>query len=128
MRRRVGSSFEGWAPLHECAVQLRLDAGGWRPVLRSGVWAPGPLAPRLLWGIQHGIGNSSHSPPAFRRSPAFLLLDPTSESCREFVVNIISDWFVEAANHTCGDFERGVDEMKLAGLTPVLRREGAQRH
>jgi flavin reductase (DIM6/NTAB) family NADH-FMN oxidoreductase RutF len=35
------------------------------------------------------------------------------------VVNIISDWFIEAANHTCGDFDRGVDEMALAGLTPA---------
>jgi flavin reductase (DIM6/NTAB) family NADH-FMN oxidoreductase RutF len=37
----------------------------------------------------------------------------------EFVVNIISDWFIEAANYTSGDFDRGVDEMALAGLTPV---------
>jgi flavin reductase (DIM6/NTAB) family NADH-FMN oxidoreductase RutF len=35
------------------------------------------------------------------------------------VVNIISDWFVEAANHTCGDFPRGTDEMQQAGLTPL---------
>jgi flavin reductase (DIM6/NTAB) family NADH-FMN oxidoreductase RutF len=31
----------------------------------------------------------------------------------------MSDWFVEAANHTCGDFDRGVDELALAGLTRV---------
>lgn len=37
----------------------------------------------------------------------------------EFVVSIISDWFVEAANHTCGNFPPEVDEMKVAGLTPV---------
>ncbi|KXZ56193.1 hypothetical protein GPECTOR_1g167 [Gonium pectorale] len=37
----------------------------------------------------------------------------------EFVVNIISEWFAEAANHTCGDFPPGVDEMALAGLTPL---------
>ncbi|KAG1674457.1 hypothetical protein FOA52_003062 [Chlamydomonas sp. UWO 241] len=41
------------------------------------------------------------------------------EETREFVVHIISDWYVEAANHTCGDFDRGVDESTLAGLTPV---------
>ena len=34
------------------------------------------------------------------------------------MVNIISDWYIEAANHTCGNFARGVDEMALAGLTP----------
>lgn len=36
----------------------------------------------------------------------------------EFVVNIISDWFVEAANHTCGNFDAGEDEFTLSGLTP----------
>lgn len=36
---------------------------------------------------------------------------------REFVINIISDWFVEAANFTCIDFDRGVDEAMAAGLT-----------
>ena len=38
---------------------------------------------------------------------------------REFTVNIISDWFVEAANHTCGNYDPGVDEMSLSGLTPL---------
>lgn len=38
---------------------------------------------------------------------------------REFVVNIISEWFIEAANHTCGMFDYGVNEMQLTGLTPV---------
>lgn len=37
----------------------------------------------------------------------------------EFVVNIISEWYVEAANHTCGDFPPGADEAAAAGLTPV---------
>eukprot|EP00904_Undaria_pinnatifida_P002085 jgi/Undpi1/11878/HiC_scaffold_4.g01577.m1 len=41
------------------------------------------------------------------------------EASGEFVVSIISDWFVEAANHTCGNFPPEVDEMKVAGLTPV---------
>lgn len=38
---------------------------------------------------------------------------------REFVANLISEWFVEAANHCCGNFEYGEDEMQLAGLTPA---------
>jgi len=38
---------------------------------------------------------------------------------REFVVNIISEWFMEAANHCCGAFDYGVNEMELSGLTPV---------
>lgn len=37
----------------------------------------------------------------------------------EMVVSIISKWFVEAANHTCGPYDRGVNEMELSGLTPV---------
>lgn len=37
----------------------------------------------------------------------------------EFVVSIMSDWFVEAANHTCGSFPPEVDEMNVAGLTPI---------
>lgn len=37
---------------------------------------------------------------------------------REFVVNIVSEWMLAAANHTCGFYDRGVDEMGLAGLTP----------
>ena len=37
---------------------------------------------------------------------------------REFVVNVVSEWMLEAANHTCGFYDRGVDEMELAGLTP----------
>lgn len=40
-------------------------------------------------------------------------------SLREFVVAIMSDWFVEAANHSCGSFPPEVDEMAAAGLTPV---------
>eukprot|EP00897_Mesotaenium_endlicherianum_P010226 jgi/Mesen1/9231/ME000595S08644 len=37
----------------------------------------------------------------------------------EFVVSIISEWFVEAANHTCGAYGSDVDEMELARLTPL---------
>ena len=41
------------------------------------------------------------------------------EETGEFVVNIIGDWMVEAANHTSGDFPKEVDEMDLVGLTPL---------
>jgi flavin reductase (DIM6/NTAB) family NADH-FMN oxidoreductase RutF len=43
----------------------------------------------------------------------------TTNVCREFVVNIISEWYVEAANHCCGNFDYGDDEMQLSGLTPL---------
>ncbi len=32
---------------------------------------------------------------------------------------MISDWFVEAANFTCGAFDAGVDEMDMTGLAPM---------
>lgn len=35
------------------------------------------------------------------------------------VVCIISEWFLEAANHTCGAYDPSVDEMDVAGLTPL---------
>ena len=38
---------------------------------------------------------------------------------REFVTSIISEWFLEAANHTCGPYDADIDEMKLANLTPI---------
>jgi flavin reductase (DIM6/NTAB) family NADH-FMN oxidoreductase RutF len=34
-------------------------------------------------------------------------------------VNIISEWMVEAANHTCGAFPPEVDEFAVSGLTPI---------
>ena len=42
----------------------------------------------------------------------------------EFVVNVMSEWFVEAANHTCGQFASDADEMAEANLSPAasLRR------
>ncbi|GMG19463.1 unnamed protein product [Ambrosiozyma monospora] len=37
----------------------------------------------------------------------------------ECTINIISEWFIEAANFTCTDAPADVDEWKLAGLTPL---------
>lgn len=39
------------------------------------------------------------------------------EETSDFVVNIISDWFVESANHTCGSFSDDIDEISVSGLT-----------
>ncbi|CAN0236815.1 unnamed protein product, partial [Discosporangium mesarthrocarpum] len=41
------------------------------------------------------------------------------EASGEFVASIISEWFVEAANHACGNFPPEVDEMADSGLTPL---------
>lgn len=38
---------------------------------------------------------------------------------KEFVVNIMSQWYVEAANHTCGNYDAGVNEYEISGLTPI---------
>lgn len=37
----------------------------------------------------------------------------------EFTVQIISEWFLESANHTCGNFRFDVNEFQEAGLTMV---------
>ena len=39
--------------------------------------------------------------------------------CSEFTINMISNWFIEAANFTSGSFEPGVDEVDMSGLTPM---------
>ncbi|GAX77471.1 hypothetical protein CEUSTIGMA_g4915.t1 [Chlamydomonas eustigma] len=41
------------------------------------------------------------------------------EETGEFVINIISEWFVEAANFTAIEADRGFNELEAAGLTPV---------
>lgn len=38
---------------------------------------------------------------------------------KELTINIISEWFVEAANYACINAPRDVDEWKLTGLTPL---------
>lgn len=35
------------------------------------------------------------------------------------MVNIVSDWMVEAASHTCGAWPPEVDEFTKSGLTPI---------
>lgn len=39
--------------------------------------------------------------------------------CREFTLNMISEWFIEAANFTCGNYDHGVNELELANFTPL---------
>lgn len=38
---------------------------------------------------------------------------------KEFVVNMMSEWFLDAANHTCGDYDSDVSEWELSGLTKL---------
>lgn len=41
------------------------------------------------------------------------------EETSEFVVNIMSEWYVESANHTCGPFPYETDEISLSGLNTI---------
>jgi len=41
------------------------------------------------------------------------------EARKEFVVNIMSEWYLDAANHACGMFPPEVDEFEISGLTKV---------
>ena len=43
----------------------------------------------------------------------------TCTYCREFVVNIISHWMLEAANVTCGDYSHNESEWDKSTLTPI---------
>lgn len=36
---------------------------------------------------------------------------------KEFAVNIISEWYLDAANHSCGNFASDVDEFVESGMT-----------
>lgn len=38
---------------------------------------------------------------------------------KEFCVNIMSEWYLDAANHACGMFGPDVDEFEASGLTKV---------
>lgn len=41
------------------------------------------------------------------------------DDTKEFTVSVLSEWFLEQANHTCGNYEPEVDEMALSGLTKI---------
>eukprot|EP01039_Chlorochromonas_danica_P005348 gene5348-5884_t len=41
------------------------------------------------------------------------------EGTKQFVVNIMSSWYLEAANHTSGNFPSNVNEMEVAGLASL---------
>ena len=81
-----------------------------------------------------GVGNLSpfsyatvisHDPPCVMfsacRKPGGAKKDTWAniEATKEFVVCVMSEWFVNAANHTCGNFDAEDDEFDLSGLTRV---------
>lgn len=76
------------------------------------------LAPFSYFSIVH------HDPPMFSLSFSGSQ-DTTKDTCKnvletgELTINLISEWFIEAANYTCINSPRGVDEWELSGLTPL---------
>jgi flavin reductase (DIM6/NTAB) family NADH-FMN oxidoreductase RutF len=40
-----------------------------------------------------------------------------AEATGELCINIMSEWYVESANHCCGNYDPGVDEFELSGLS-----------
>lgn len=66
---------------------------------------------------------ASHSPhkggPLLSSVTSLMQLRTPLLVCREFVVNIVSHWMLEAANVTCGDFEHNESEWEAANLTPM---------
>eukprot|EP00965_Chrysotila_dentata_P012270 403168-Pleurochrysis_carterae.AAC.1 len=80
--------------------------GNLAPFSYSGVVAHDP--PTIVVGICRGRN-------ADGKKDTLANIDATGE----FVVCIMSEWFVEAANHCCSAFERGVDEFDQSGLTRV---------
>ena len=47
-------------------------------------------------------------------------------ACREFTLNMISEWFVESANHTSGSYDPEVDELDLSGFTSTPSKKVGQ--
>lgn len=70
-----------------------------------------------MYGV--GIEDIFHTNATMIRSSGDLPGSSLLALHSEFVVSIMSDWFIESANHTCGDFPPDVDEMEAAGLTPA---------
>ena len=82
----------------------------------------------LTWGCSILIGAVSHDPMMVSitvcmngrgdtrtKKDTLVNIEETSE----FVVNIMSEWYVESANHTCGSFPYETDEISVSGLNTM---------
>lgn len=141
---KVEPPHPGWTPQvkqpipYEGEDWLQLDpqelGAGMYPFIISAV-VPRPIAfisSLSKEGMQNlspysYFGVMSHDPPMVTIGPCHTRARPNgmkdSEQnileTKEFVVNIISEWYLEAANHTCGSYDRGIDELRLSNLTPL---------
>ncbi|KAM9929177.1 hypothetical protein OXX80_009774 [Metschnikowia pulcherrima] len=75
----------------------------------------------------------NHDPPIFTLGFSGGRGNP-KDTCKniletgELTINIISEWFVEAANFTSVNSPLGVDEWKLSGLTPLASEKVKPSH
>jgi len=70
------------------------------------------------------FGAMAHDPPtlavgfcykACQRKDSLQNVLDTKQCC----INIISSWYLDAANHSCGNFETSIDEFVTSGMTAV---------
>lgn len=79
----------------------------------------GNLAPFSYFGI------AAHNPPTvsvgvcYNRNGTKKDTLANAEATREFVVNIVGNWMVEACNHTSFAFPSSIDELVQANLTSL---------
>ncbi|CAI5512566.1 unnamed protein product [Closterium sp. Naga37s-1] len=131
-RREEGKGGEGGGEVGVVSVRVAdCSSSVLYPLVISTV-VPRPIA-FISTLSKTGVGNLSpysyfnavaHNPPMLAIGHCWSSGKPKDSltnilDTRELVVALISDWFVEAANHTCGPFPPEVDEMERAGLTPV---------
>jgi len=72
------------------------------------------------------FGAMAHDPPILsvgicRNGPNRAMKDSAKNvmDTGEAAINIISQWYLDAANHTCGNFDAGVDEFTESGLSKL---------
>lgn len=102
-----GLMISSFVPRPIAFVSTRSDkyGGNLAPFSYSGCFAHDP--PTI------GFSVCANQRTEDRKKDTLANIDETGE----FVVCIMSEWFVESANHCCGAFARDVDEFDQAGLT-----------
>ncbi|TPX30194.1 hypothetical protein SmJEL517_g06184 [Synchytrium microbalum] len=107
----------------------KMPAASRYPLMISAI-VPRPIA-LVTSQSEAGINNCSpfsyfnvicHDPPTLIVSCNYNRDGTAKDSLRnilttkDFVVSIMSEWYIESSNYTCGNFKYGDDEMKAAGM------------